>query len=122
VRTIADTTLTEAEREVLERFVEALREELGDELLAVWLYGSRARGEGHDESDLDVLVLTRNGRRDRERVISVASDTALDAAQPMLISAHTNDPEWLAGRRDIQDFYIQEVDRDKVILYGDPHQ
>jgi predicted nucleotidyltransferase len=33
-------------------------------------------------------------------------------------SVHVFDPEWLKGRRKIESFFIQEVDRDKVILAG----
>jgi len=37
-----------------------LGEEAGDDLLAVWLYGSRARGRRpHAESDVDLLVIAR---------------------------------------------------------------
>lgn len=39
------------------RIVSALREGLGDELVAVVLFGSRARGEAHQGSDWDVLVI-----------------------------------------------------------------
>jgi predicted nucleotidyltransferase len=43
---LADAALDDQEREVLDRFVAALREEYGRDLDAVWLYGSRARGSG----------------------------------------------------------------------------
>lgn len=42
---LADASLTAEERRVVERLVELLREEFGPDLHAVWLYGSRARGE-----------------------------------------------------------------------------
>ena len=41
---LAPASLTHAERRVLERLVERLRDELGSDLHAIWLYGSRARG------------------------------------------------------------------------------
>jgi predicted nucleotidyltransferase len=43
--TLATASLSDAERRALDRFVAAVQRELGDELHAVWLYGSRARGE-----------------------------------------------------------------------------
>jgi hypothetical protein len=47
-----DAALEQPERELLDRFVVALEQAYGDDLDAVWLYGSRARGERpHDESD-----------------------------------------------------------------------
>ncbi|GIV84819.1 MAG: hypothetical protein KatS3mg052_1826 [Candidatus Roseilinea sp.] len=40
--------------------VEALADSLGDDLLAVVLFGSQARGEASEESDWDLLVIARN--------------------------------------------------------------
>jgi predicted nucleotidyltransferase len=37
---------------------------LGDNLLLLRLFGSRVRGEGTEESDLDVLVLVKKKDRD----------------------------------------------------------
>lgn len=42
---------------LLERFVGALDDRLGDRLLAVALFGSVARGEGDEASDLDLLLV-----------------------------------------------------------------
>lgn len=46
-----------AEVEVAEKAIDALREALGDRLVAVVLFGSRARGDARTESDWDLLVL-----------------------------------------------------------------
>lgn len=119
---LAQASLTEHERDVLGRFVARLREELGDGLVAVWLYGSRARGErSGPESDIDVLVLTRSGTEDRDTVTRAASAAALAEGSPfVLISTQTAAPAWLEERRAIEDFFIQEVDRDKIPLLGEP--
>ena len=45
---------------ILGQPVEALRRGLGDRLIAVLLFGSRARGEAHRNSDWDLLVLARD--------------------------------------------------------------
>lgn len=117
--TLASTSLTDDEREVVERLLGDLREEFGDRLLAVWLYGSRARGEDpQEESDVDLLVLTRGGRADAGRVSDLAVDAMLDGPPGVLLSTQTYDPGWLARRREIEDFFIAEVDRDKVVLHG----
>ena len=121
--TIAEAALSEEEGRVLKRFVELVQAALGDELHAVWLYGSRARGERpHPESDIDLLVLTQGGlSRDFRRVWSLLFKAAEDEdGNPGLFSIQVFDPEWLAGRRAIGSFYIQEVDRDKIVLAGEP--
>lgn len=49
-------TLGPGERHALLDLAAWLRDRFGPRLADLRLFGSRARGEGHDESDLDVLV------------------------------------------------------------------
>jgi len=121
VRRLSEATLSEHERRVLERFVELLKSEFGEGLTVAWLYGSRARGETvRPDSDLDVLVVTSSGEADRPAVARLASEAALAEGPPfVLISAHTAGPGWVEERRAIEDFFIQEVDRDKIPLAGE---
>ncbi len=120
--TLADTRLSAAERRMLDRFVAVLRERLGDDLISVWLFGSRARGEATGPlSDVDVLVVTRAGRVDEraawKELTRIAEEEGLS---PVLLSLLVWDPQWLAHRREIRSFFIQEVDRDKIVLHGSP--
>lgn len=55
------TQLLPAERAALSDYLTRLRGRFGQRILRVILYGSRARGEGDDESDLDVLVVVNDG-------------------------------------------------------------
>jgi predicted nucleotidyltransferase len=75
---LATASLTDAERRALDRLVDALQRELGDDLHAVWLYGSRARGEPqHEEgSDIDLLVITSPGTARRERIQELVTAAA----------------------------------------------
>jgi predicted nucleotidyltransferase len=116
-------SLTAPERRTLERFAERLRAELGDELHSVWLYGSRARGEPpHEESDVDVVVVAeRAGWDDRlgiHRLLSSLADE--EGSSPAFFSLQIYDPEHVAHRRAIGSFFMQEVDRDKIVLAGEP--
>ena len=49
--------LTEVEQRALREFVTQLQDRLNGGLLSVTLFGSRARGTGGPDSDLDVLVV-----------------------------------------------------------------
>ncbi|MDQ3319761.1 MAG: nucleotidyltransferase domain-containing protein [Actinomycetota bacterium] len=119
---LADARLSAAERRMLDRFVLAMREHLGDDLLSVWLFGSRARGEDTGPlSDVDVLLVTRSGREDEAAAWRYLADLAEEEGlSPVLLSLVVWDPEWLAHRREIRSFFIQEVDRDKIVLHGSP--
>jgi predicted nucleotidyltransferase len=118
---MAPASLTDDERLMVERLVERLREVLGDDLHAIWLYGSRARGETpHPESDIDLMVIAdggdpRYGMRSVELVHEVAAAVGIS---PVWYSVFVCDREWLQGRREIRSFFIAEVDRDKIVLHG----
>ena len=118
---LAAATLSDPERRTLQRFVAMLGAELGDDLRAVWLYGSRARGERpHPESDVDLLVIAAGDHeRNRDAALNLSAQAAeAEGESPFTYSVHTYSPEWLRGRREIESFFIQEVDRDKVVLAG----
>jgi len=122
VSPLAEASLSPVERRAVERAVAALRETLGGDLISVWLYGSRARCEPpRPESDVDLLVLTRAGRSDLDRVSRAVWDVMLGSGDDVVpLSAKVFDPQWLAQRRDVESFFIQEVDRDKIVLFGEP--
>ena len=72
--------LSAQERATLDRLAAELRRRFGARLAAVTLFGSRARGEGRDDSDLDVLVLVRALTRDERRaVIDFAADLGVES-------------------------------------------
>jgi predicted nucleotidyltransferase len=120
--TLAATSVGEVERRALERFVRLAVEELGPELRSIWLYGSRARGETPGaESDVDVLVIARGDRFAMLTRLGRLMDraAAAEGADPFGFSVQVYSPELLAQRREIRSFFIQEVDRDKVVLWGE---
>ncbi len=127
---LAGAALTDAERRIVKRIVERLREELGESLRAVWLYGSRARGEADPgetdpdrRSDVDLLAIVDPSRDAREvawwalPMVEEEADAAGDS--PVYYSLRIFDTGWLSERRGIRSFFVQEVDRDKLVIYGD---
>jgi predicted nucleotidyltransferase len=121
--------LNDRERRVIARILAGLRDELGDDLLAVWLYGSRARGEADPSemdpdrrSDVDLMAIVEPSCGARSVSWNVMSlvEAAADAEgdSPVYYSVRVYDTELLRQRREIRSFFIQEVDRDKLVLAG----
>jgi predicted nucleotidyltransferase len=121
--------LSGRERRVVERLVARFHEELGEDLHAVWLYGSRARGEADPSetdpdrrSDVDLMIVvdpSRDAGRvswDIDPLIEEAADAEGDS--PVWYSVLVWDTERLRDRRGIRSFFAQEVDRDKIVLAG----
>jgi predicted nucleotidyltransferase len=128
---LARAALSETERRAITRIVEALRADLGDDLLAVWLYGSRARGEADPNethydrrSDIDMIAIVDPPRKASDvswdftpKLIELV---AAEGDSPAYYSLQIIDAGWLIDRRQIRSFFYQEVDRDKIVLAGSP--
>lgn len=107
--------LTAAERTALSQFLDGARELLGEDLLAVRLFGSRARGEGGEGSDLDVaLIVTEEGRKRRREVHGITFDVVYRhgiEVEPLVITE-----EWMAemARRELR--LGEALEREGVVL------
>jgi predicted nucleotidyltransferase len=122
--TLAQASLSTDELALLARFTAELASENEVEPYAIWLFGSRARGEPPEEySDVDVLVLVEDASwagKTRVHDALQAAARALDLqALTVSFSIHINTPAWLEQRRAIRSFFIAEVDRDKIVLSGE---
>jgi predicted nucleotidyltransferase len=90
-------------RRTLDAFLAGLRDRFGPRLLDVRLFGSYARGEAHEESDVDCLVLLdRVERGDDRTVTDLAADLVWQIGgvviSPLVMSADQFDA-WKAGER-----------------------
>ena len=99
------------------KVVEASKESLGDRLEKVILYGSYARGDQHDESDIDVMVLADIPLEDRwiERVKIRSILDYIELEYDVLLSLSVMDCATFKKYLSVEPFY-QNVIRDGVIL------
>ncbi len=73
------TSLSQAEVNALEAFVRRVQESFPDQILQISLFGSKARGEGDPDSDVDVLVIINQYDRSlRRKIIDLSSDLSLE--------------------------------------------
>ncbi|WP_051276038.1 nucleotidyltransferase domain-containing protein [Desulfovirgula thermocuniculi] len=71
--------LSELEREVLNQFIAHLNRIYPREVRAVILYGSKARGDAKNDSDIDILLLVNDrGRINRDRIYDFILEAELE--------------------------------------------
>jgi predicted nucleotidyltransferase len=109
--------LTRPERASLNRFLRDLRRDMGGQVIAVTLFGSRARGEGNRCSDLDVLVvLEDDGQAATSAVRYLAADTLLDCGK--FVSTRVWSRARLEAEQARPGGLYQNILRDGVPLWG----
>ena len=70
--------LSASEAAAVHEFIAAAREMLGPVLKTARLFGSRARGQGHEHSDVDLaLIVQAGGRARRHALYDLAFDIGL---------------------------------------------
>ena len=100
----------------LSEVIEGLKETLIDCLVAVVLFGSRARGDAHEESDWDILVIAHD-LPDRPFRRHIFLKAQLPSRWRAAISLIAKTPEEFEAS--LPAFYL-DIALDGIVLY-DPH-
>ncbi len=70
--------MTEAIDPLALRYAGKMRTLLGDRLKELWLFGSRARGDHHEDSDYDILIVADADRREIQEATRQENHRMLD--------------------------------------------
>ena len=104
-------------RNIADILVQRLTAEFKDEIHAVVLYGSVARGEATTESDVDVLVLANSALEARIDIHNLSSDIDLDnGVFPQLVLMSTKEFE---DQVNMRSWFSMNLVREGVVLYDD---
>lgn len=104
-----------SERAALSDLAAFVRGRFGARLRDLRLFGSRARGEGHEDSDLDVLVVVDELASAEGREIAYLAGDLLTRHQ-VLVSPLTMATARWQTLRDSERLIVSEIDRDGIPL------
>ncbi len=110
------SSLSDQEAAALQAYIRALEERFGHQLVEVLLFGSRARGEAHSSSDVDVaVILDRPKAQDLSDARGLAFDIWLTTYQVLLSIRAMSRESWLALAA-MQSLFYRNLLRDGISL------
>ena len=107
--------LNKREKTALQRFKTELGQALGNQLVELKLFGSKARGDGRPDSDMDILVIVASDDWHlRDTVYDIATDIFLQTdicISPKVISKNKFDKLRKEGAS-----FVNNVSRDAITV------
>ncbi len=106
--------LNQVEEEAITKLKALLAQKLGNNLNSVLLYGSKARGDYSNESDIDILVVTDTVTPDVKDIIRDAVlDVQLEYSLP--ISVHIRSLDYFTTQQNNKlNLFIHNVEREGI--------
>lgn len=106
------------EVQAVEEFKEKLLAALPDQVRDIILFGSKARGDGHPESDVDLLVVLENPTKEQtDRVGDIMFDILFDRG--VELSAITFSREEVMQKRELGTPLMRNVAEEGIIIMGE---
>ncbi|HID63736.1 MAG TPA: nucleotidyltransferase domain-containing protein [Anaerolineae bacterium] len=107
--------LNDTERKALVEFTRLIQEQLDGVLLSVHLFGSKARGEGTPESDIDVLIVVKDASwKIRKQILHLAADICLE--YDLNLSPRVWSLSHFHEMQELQSPLYQNIQRDSIEL------
>ena len=104
---------------LLREAVVALREEFGERLREVTLFGSQARGDATEASDVDLLVVVENPTwQDRDTAVNALMPAVIVAAYREVVVPLVLSPQQCARLREEDWPLARDVDAQGVSLWN----
>lgn len=108
-------SLTKKEKKALQEFKQKLKKELGSDFLELKLFGSKARGDSRQDSDIDVLLIVK---RDNSRARDLVADLVVEIIHQygLYLSVHTYAKKEYRRLNDISTVFMQILNQEAVKL------
>jgi len=107
--------LNKEETGVLEEFKRRVQEQFPGEFVNMLVFGSKARGDATQESDIDVIVITHSDDKKLAKNIRYAGYD-LEIEHGIILSIQVYSERYINYLRNIPTQFIQNVDREAVVI------
>ena len=107
--------LNKREEVVINSFVKELKEKLGDEIVSIRLFGSKARGDFYQESDIDIFILVKEKTSYiRSKLAEITTNYDIEYGLPL--SPVLYDLFEYQKNKELGSFFFENVEKEGILL------
>ena len=111
----ANIHLNSVERQAITAFSSRIKKALGRELVSVFLFGSKARGDSHRDSDTDIYILVRHkGANTTKKIAAAVADILHE--YDILLSPVCYDLNEERENSRLKSFFLEAVKKEGIPL------
>ena len=116
---MASSSLSKQETDAVQAYIKALQQCVGGKLVDAFVFGSKARGESHPDSDVDLMVILDHPTADD---LSEARGLAFDIwlSYGVLLSIRAMSRRSWDALADMHSLYLQNLQHDGISLLKAP--
>ena len=106
-------------REVIQEASTILKKILKDNLIKIILYGSYARGDYNNFSDIDILILVKNKKEELSSILNIISNYLfeLDLKYNVTINPLIENTQTFNEYKDYS-LLFENIEKEGIVLYG----
>ena len=104
---------------VITDFKKMVQESIGEDIIQCRLFGSCARGDYDDDSDIDIILLTNCSRQESEQYTDVLIDIVTELAMKYFVVVNTLCVPYkeYEEKKSWYDFFVN-IEREGQVIYG----
>jgi len=116
MKNLETLSIEKREKQKINEFIERLKKEFKGNILHIFLFGSFARNEYDENSDIDILIiLKKKSLKDIIRIYEIATDVYLEFGGAVL-SLKLFDEKYYKFLKEVGSGFIKDLEKDKVLL------
>jgi len=106
--------LNKTEKKVIKSFVKELKEKLGNEIITILLFGSKARGDFEKDSDIDIFIVVRKKGDIRDKISDIAADYFFEYDVPLAPVVYSLFE--YEKNKELGSFFFEQVEKEGITL------
>jgi predicted nucleotidyltransferase len=103
-----------AQKKILEKFITSA----ADSVISIVLVGSQATGNDHDDSDIDLIVLTKH-KKDVDVIHNIGIDLNRSESRPVIDCKVYSESEFSSARTGLENRFLWTCITNGKVLYGE---